>query len=176
MKDISIEYGEALFTLACEADRKKEYGEALLEIARAFEENRDYFLFLQSPAVPVKERHDSLCAVFEGHLPEDVLSFLMLLCEKGRMSCFFEAQKAYQALLDASEHIASATVKSAVPLTETEKARLLEKLKTVLTCEVAATYVIDEALMGGVVIEVDGRIIDGSLRRRLSEVKGVIAK
>ena len=40
--------------------------------------------------------------------------------------------------------------------------------------QVRAEYVVDKELLGGLVVEVDGNILDGSLRQRLSEVKEVI--
>ena len=174
MKDIGNEYGTALFLLACENDKMKEYGKALTEVAAAFEEEAAYFEFLKNPAIPARERGASLTAVFENALPEEVLSFLLLLCDKGRMPIFFEAFKSYKALLDAAEHVANAHVTSAVELTAEEKVKLLDKLKTVSRSDVVATYAIDASLLGGLIIEIDGKIIDGSLRHRLSEIKGVI--
>ena len=174
MKEIANEYGTALFMLAVENNAAKDYAKALDTVAAAFSDNEAYYAFLQNPAIPFGERQASLAAVFEGHLPEEVLSFLLLLCEKGRTACFFEAKRIYDALLAAKEHIAVAYVTSATALSDQEKARLIEKLKTVLASEVEAIYAIDPSLLGGVMIEVDGKVFDGTLRHRLSEVKGVM--
>ena len=174
MHEIGSEYGTALFMLAAENNQKREYQRALATVKAAFSENPDYFAFLQSPAIEKSERLASLEAVFAVDLPEYVLSFLMLLLDKGRLSFFFECCEAYEELLAASEHVAADKITSALPLTEDEKEKLIQKLKKLCRAEVIATYEIDEAILGGVIIEVDGKIIDGSLRHRLIEIKGVM--
>ena len=80
------------------------------------------------------------------------------------------------ALLDASERISNARVTSAVELTEDEKNRLCKRLCEKLKAEVKIEYFIDEGLLGGLIVEVDGTVIDGSLRHRLREVKEVMNK
>ena len=96
------------------------------------------------------------------------------MCEKGRIGYFFEVKKAYDALLSASQRVMSITVKSAVPLTDEEKQRLKDKLESLNHCTADIQYVVDEALIGGVVIETDGKVIDGSIRNRLQQIEEVI--
>jgi len=174
MKDLGHEYGTALFMLAIENGEMQAYKDALALVAEILEAEKVYYDFLQNPAIAAKERSACIASAFGKALPREVLSFLQLLCEKGRMSCFFEAVKTYFALYDAACRVANVTVTSATSLTDEEKKKLENKLKTVSGQTVAATYAVDPALLGGIIIEMDGKIIDGSLRRRLSELKGVI--
>ncbi|MBQ3134586.1 MAG: ATP synthase F1 subunit delta [Oscillospiraceae bacterium] len=174
MAEISKEYAQALFLLACEEGRQKEYGQVLEQVKAVFEDQPDYPQLLASPAIPVAERLRTIEVAFADMTPEHVLSYLKLLCEKGRIGCFVESVNAYQALLDASEHIANAKITSAVELTEAEKQKLQLALERRCKGQVRAEYVVDESLLGGMVVEVDGSILDGSLRQRLSEVKEVI--
>ena len=88
---------------------------------------------------------------------------------------FSDCVAAYEALLREWKQTSVAEVVSAVELTEDEKTRLLAKLEAVCGHAVVAEYRIDESLMGGVSITVDGKVMDGSIRRRLHEVKEVIA-
>ena len=111
---------------------------------------------------------------FAGLIPEQVLSYLQLLCEKGRMPYFMESVEEYQQLLDASERIVNAKVTSAVELTEEEKQKLISKLEMMEKGKVRAEYFVDASLLGGLIVEVDGKVMDGSLRHRLHEVKEVM--
>ena len=176
MAEISKEYGQALFMLACEEGRQKEYGQVLAQMKAVFEDQPDYAQLLVSPAIPMQERLRIIEVAFADLAPEHVLSYLKLLCEKGRIGCFVESVEVYQGLLDASEHVSNATITSAVELTEEEKQKLQLALER--RCkgqvQVRAEYVVDKELLGGLVVEVDGNILDGSLRQRLSEVKEVI--
>ena len=174
MTDVGKEYGAALFMLACEAGKKREYATALNMIRECFKEHSDYPVFLSSPSVPLSKRLSAIEAAFAGRLPEQVLSFLMLLCEKGRIDCFSVSADEYNALLDHSEHISNAKVTSAEPLTAAEKTKLRKKLESVYKGEVHIEYFTDKDLLGGLVVEVDGSIMDGSLRQRLRDVKDVM--
>ena len=174
MTDISREYGTALFALACEGQSQEEYALSLETVERAFEQNPDYAEFLSSPSVPLSERLASLDACFGDRLPEHILSMLKLLCEKRRLFCLGEAVREYMALLDASKHVSSARITSAVPLTDDEKRRLIQKLESVCHGKVNAEYFVDGAVLGGLVVEIDGKVMDGTLRQRLRNVKEVM--
>ncbi len=176
MTEKSKEYGTALFSLALEEKTEKEYLEALEGISEVFQENPDYVEFLASPGIPKAERIAALDAAFTGHYPEYVLSFLKLLCEKGHIRSFYACVSEYKKLLDVKEHISKATVVSAVELTASEKERLQQKLEKMSGRYVELTCSVDESLMGGMIIEMDGKIMDGSLKRRLQEVKEVMSR
>ena len=174
MTEIGKEYGEALFLLACEAGRQKEYARALETVSVVFSKEPQYTEILASPAIPLKERLAVAETAFSAALPEQVLSFLMLLCEKGRLSFFDQAVEEYRALLAASERIFEAKVTSAVLLTEEEKKKLIAKLERTYGGSVRAEYFVDEAILGGLIVEVEGKTMDGSLRHRLHRVKEVL--
>ena len=176
MTDIAKEYGTALFMLACEENEKKSYAQALKTVKETFLEYPQYTELLSSPSISLKERIGVIEKTFSGVVPEHVLSYLKLLCEKGRMQCFLESVDEYNALLDASEHVANAKITSAVELTDAEKEKLINKLELTEKCKVCAEYFVDATLLGGLIVEVDGRIMDGSLRHRLQEVKEVMNK
>lgn len=175
MNEISREYASALFALARENGAEEEYARGLSAIDAAFREIPQYVDFLSSHGIPKEERISALFAAFSGRVPTHVLSFLSLLCEKGRVHEFSACAAAYEELLREWKKTSVATVVSAVPLTEDEKARLVAKLEAVCGHAVTAEYRVDESLVGGVSITVDGKVMDGSIRRRLQEVKEVIA-
>ncbi len=174
MNDVSREYGSALYMVAREDDDVKTYMDGLNVVADAFFDEPEYMLFLSSPDVPLNQRVSSLEAVFGNAVPQKLVSFLQLLCEKGRIECFNDAKTTFLELYEDWKHILKITVKSAVPLTESEKERLTNKLESVYKCSLSVDYVIDASLIGGVVIETEDKVIDGSLKSRLQQVKEVI--
>ncbi len=174
MNEIAKEYGTALFMLACEKNEQKTYAEALESIKKTFLEDPQYTELLSSPGISLKERLCFIDEAFSNRVPEYVVSYLKLLCEKGRIQYFMESADEYKALLDASAHISNVKITSAVELTDTEKQKLINRLELMEKGKVHAEYFIDEALLGGLIIEVDGKVMDGSLRHRLHEVKEVM--
>ena len=174
MNDIGKEYGAALFMLASEENARDEYVVSLEKLISVFKENPDYIEFLSSPGIPLGERISAIETAFLDILPTNVLSFVQLMCEKGRIENFFEAAEEYKSLLEASKHISCAKVTSAVELEEGEKIRLVDKLRAISGGEVNVEYIIDSSIMGGLIVELDDKIMDGSLRNHLREVKDVI--
>jgi len=174
MTEISKEYGTALYMLACENNKKEEYADGLSVISDAFTENPEYITFLSSPGIPLEERLGAIDAAFKESICEDVLSYIKLICEKGRISCFFESAEEYNTLLKESQKIVNVKVVSAVELTEDEKEKLNKGLEKKLSSGINTSYVIDESLIGGILIEADGKILDGSVRTRLRDIKDVI--
>lgn len=176
MTEKSKEYGTALFSLAMEEKAEKEYAEALDMIAGLFQENPEYMEFLASPGIPKAERIEAIDQAFGSSLPEYVVSFLKLLCEKGHIRSFQSCVSEYKKLLDVSLNISKAKVVSAVELTKEQKERLQQKLEKMSGHFVELNCSVDASLMGGMVIEMDGKVIDGSLQRRLQEVKEVMSR
>lgn len=176
MNDVSREYGSALYMVACEDDHVKTYIDGLNVVAESFSNEPEYILFLSSPDVPLNQRISSLEAVFGNVIPQKMVSFLQLLCEKGRIECFQGAKETFLELYEDWKHIMKITVKSAVPLTESEKERLANKLESVYKCSLRMDYVVDATIIGGVVIETEDKVIDGSVKSRLQQVKEVIER
>ena len=174
MKEISKQYAEAIFALACENGQEDTVMEALKTALAVFEQNPEYMELLSSPAIPLTERCAAVVQTFSGGFPEMVVSLLGLMCEKGRIGGYAECVEEYARLLDARRSVVEARVISATPLTEEQKAALKQKLENkcggtvVLSCEVDAT------IMGGLIVEMQGAVMDGSLRQRLLEVKEVM--
>ena len=174
MTDIAKEYAAALFHLACEDKREAEYAEALEQVSAVFSQMPEYLAMLASPSIPLGERLNAIEAAFAGNVPEHILSYLLLLCEKGRISCYPDSAEEYRALYNASRNVARAVVTSAVPLTAEEQEKLQAKLNAMAKGTAVIEYRLDSSLIGGLVVELDGKVMDGSLRHRLSEVKEVM--
>lgn len=175
MKEISREYAQALFELAREQGGEQEFYSALLDMKKEFDAAPEYVQVLSSPNIPAQERCALLEQAFAGRLPEYVLSFVKLMCEKGHIQTFGDCVKEYEGLYHSFCSVVSVRVVSAVELNDSEKENLVAKLEKANACTVQAQYEVDSSLMGGIIIYMDDKIIDGSLRTKLKELKEVIA-
>lgn len=172
--DRAKEYATALFMIAMEENKKKAYAAALETVVRELQETPEYVEFLCAPSIPMSERIGSLHAVFSAQIPEDVLSFVKILCEKDRIRTLETCLSEYMKLYNESKLISWAHVKSAIPLTSEQKTALRLKLEKTSGRNVLLECTVDDTLLGGLIVEMDGKIIDGSLSRRLKEVKEVM--
>lgn len=173
---ISKEYAEALFELASETGAEREFDCALHLIEDELSAQPDYADLLSSPNIPKNERCALLDRAFADSVPEYVLSTAKLLCERGRMRDFGEVVREYDSLYRALELISVAQVTSAVELTNEEKEALTERLEKMCGHTVTSVYTIDPSILGGIVVRMDDTLIDGSLKRKLKDVKEVIGK
>ena len=176
MRNVSREYAEALFILARESNKEQLYGKQLNDLVKLFSEQEEYLIFLCSPSVELSERLNAIEKAFFGRVEDDVLSFVQLLTEKGRISDFNECVKEYNQLLSDLNKVIKVLVKSATTLNDQQVLQIKEKLGAKMGKNVMIEQVIDTSLIGGIIIETEGKIFDGSLKNKLSEIKGVICK
>lgn len=168
------EYAEALFTLAAEENAAEEYLDSLGMLRQLFEENPDYAEFLNSPAIALSERLASIDEAFEGKMPEYVVSFLKVLCENGKMRTVTGCIDEFIKLAREFSNRAVATVYSAVELSGEQKNSICKKLEKLTAKSIDPIYIIDESLIGGIKVEVDGKTFDSSIKHRLGEIKDVM--
>ncbi len=176
MSNISMEYAKALFMLAMENDTAKSYEGALELVSGLFAENPDYIKLFSSYSIPLDERLGAIDKAFSDALPKDVLSFLKLLCEKRHIDEFFECAIEFKGMVSEISKVSYAKVTSAVELNDAEKVSLKEKLEKISGHIVELEYAIDKSILGGLVVEMDGKIMDSSLRKHLKDVKEVMNK
>ncbi len=176
MNEVGKEYGAALYLLGREENCVEQLREDIDTLSRLFENEKEYLSFLQTPAVPMEARLASLFEVCSALVSPHAVSFVQLLLEKGRLARFGEARDAFVALYEEAARMLKVKIRSAVALDDGQKQRLQTKLETVYSAKVYITYEIDPSLIGGVVMETEDQVTDGSIRHRLQEVKEVIER
>lgn len=168
-------YAEALFMLAREENLTDEFYEGLKLVESVLEDQPEYIQFLATPSISKSERTAALAAAFEGRVNSHVLSFLQLMCEQGKIERFFECASEYYRLREWEKGVAVAVVKSAVELTDTQKSDLIKALEKRTGKKVTLDCVVDGTLLGGVAVELDGELLDGSVKSNLKRAREVIS-
>jgi F-type H+-transporting ATPase subunit delta len=174
MRQISKEYASALFAIAEEKDCVRGWADVLAEIDGILRDEPRYLDLLASPEIPPEERKTLLKQSFGGIAEDEIINFASLMCRRGHAKLLPEAIAHYRRLADIRARTRVANVVSAVPLTEEEKKRLTAALEKRSGMKVTLSCAVDASLMGGMVVEMDGRVTDGSVRTRLREIKEVI--
>lgn len=176
MMEMSKEYATALFMLAREKGTEGEFAKSLEQIVGIFSKNPEYIELLATPSISKEERVQIIEDAFGKIAPEHVVSFLKLLCERGRIRQLYECVEVYNKLLDEDMKISVARVVSCVELTKIEKDRLKKRLEKITGRKVILECEVDKSTLGGLVVFVDGKVIDGTLRHRLDEMKDVMSR
>ena len=174
MTDTSKSYADALFSLALETNTVFETLMALKEMRNGIYATEGAIDLLASPSIPKDERCAVLEKAFGDVQPEHVMSFVGVLVQHGHIRELDDCLEAYTQLHDEHCKLSIAHVTSAVALHEGEKAVLIEKLSRKLGRTIHLECAVDPSLLGGLVVQVDGKVIDGSLKHRLQEIKEVM--
>lgn len=176
MTQTNKEYASALFSLATENNAVDQYEKSLLEIGNFFKENPDYTKVLESPAIPLSERIAFIDKAFESTYTEYLVSFIKVLCENGHITEICNCIDEFCDLVRIYKNRTIAFVYYVEPLTEEQKSALLEKLQKISGKVIEPQFIKDESLIGGIKVQIDDKIIDGSIKNRLNKAKGVISE
>ncbi len=174
MTELSREYGEGLYSLCVEESLTSEAMEQLLALKSLFRENPDFCRLLANMSLSKQERVGILDSALRGQVHPYVLNFLKILCERGIISEFEGCVDAFVTFYRRDNQVVEAVVTTSVPLDEEQRARLLEKLRTMTSRQVEICEKVDPAVMGGVLLEMEGKRYDNTLRHRLGAMRQML--
>ncbi|MBI1996819.1 MAG: ATP synthase F1 subunit delta [Deltaproteobacteria bacterium] len=169
-------YTRALFQLARETGQEEKIGQEIEQLYAVFS-GSELQGALTNPAFPMDSRKRILIQVANG-LQLSVLSihFLSLLLERDRLLHLPGIVNCYRRLLNEAKGRVEAKVVSAAGLEATMVERLREQLKGISGKEVVLQQETDPTLLGGLLVELEGKVYDGSVRTQLEKMKQRIAR
>lgn len=174
MADMQNSYAEALFELACEDHIETEMLNAIYDFNKIIEENPEYLTLLNSPMLDKEKKETLIKEALEETFPLEFILFLVYMSEKKLMEIFPQCALEYKLLYDEMKNTVLAKITSAVELTEEEKNKILRKLEMISSKNIFPEYEIDKTLLGGVIVEMNGKIYDGSYRKKFDDLKKVM--
>lgn len=169
-------YGKSLYDLAASEMLSGEIMKQLEMVRDLFRENEDYIRLLQEPSIAKKQRLCLLDQAFGGALHPYVLSFLKILTEKGLLREFYSCAETYRKLYCKDQGMADARVTSAAALEPEQLDLLREKLESISGKKVLLQQRVDSSVLGGLLVEMDGRQYDGTVKGRLSDLRRKLAE
>lgn len=170
----SKDYAAALFSLTCEERAEEKVMAAMEQMDVRLREHPAFAAILFSPTLPTAERERLLQEVLPRNGQDLLLPFFLFFCKGERASHFHECVEEYRRLLQRKNHVTVAMATFALPPTASELSALQSTLKRTHGGEILLEHRVDPSILGGVILEMEGRITDGSLRRRLQSIKEMI--
>jgi len=166
-------YAEAAFEIADRDDTIERWRRDLDEAAAELEADADLKTVLANPALPLDQRRIVAERVFDG-LSRPARNLVLVLVQRGRIEQLPRVAAEFRRLDDLRQGITNATATSAAPLTDTEVRALTARLEQMTGGRIALQTDVDEGLLGGLVVRVGDRLIDGSVRGRLERLRNQI--
>jgi F-type H+-transporting ATPase subunit delta len=157
-------YAQAAFGIARDRNEVSRWRTELGDVATVLSESQLAPMFAD-PAVPTEEKFRVLERVLD--VSPLVMNLAKLLVQKGRAADARAVAEAFNRLADEYEGIAHAEVTTAVPLGGEQVRAIEDRLSAQLGKKVIASTRVDPGIIGGAIVRVGDRLVDGSIRTRL---------
>lgn len=167
-------YARALFELG-ERDGKLDlYREQLQSLVAIFDSHAELRRFMFHPQVKAEVKKDTLKKVFSGDVDKILLNFLMLLVDRRRISGINVIWDEFRRLFNGARNLEEAEVTTAIALSDTAHTALRQKLSEVTGKNIVLHTKVNPSILGGVVVHIGDKLIDGSVVRQLADLRRVL--
>lgn len=168
---IAGRYAAAVFDLAKERGALDAVAGDLDHLSALIAESADLRLLLRSPLIRRDDQGRAMAALAaKAGLGPLVGNVLQLIARNGRLFILSALIAAFKARLAAERGERVARVASAQPLSEAQQAKLKAELSRLLGADVSIDPSVDVSLLGGLVVRLGSRQIDGSLKTKLDRL------
>ena len=165
-------YAQAIFELASEQDQLDQW-DIDLDFVNSVFQDEEFRGLLKHADVPIADKMRATDAVLQEIHPL-VRNMVNLLVTKGLVDVVGDLREAYGDLLDEHRGRQRVQVTSAVQLEPQELERITRFVADLVRKEVVVTTNVDDSILGGVVIQIGDRLLDGSTRSQLDSLRNRI--
>lgn len=176
MTEIGTVYGEALYTLCRDEGVSKIVLDELSVVEICLVQSPEFIRLLRSPALNKAERCDILQHCFHGRVQPYLLNFVKILTEKGYLRHFSDCCRTYHDCFRNDHNILIVTATTPEALNEAQSRRLTEKLSAMTGKTVHLQNRIDGALVGGIMLDYDGKRLEDTIANRLRSIRSILSK
>jgi F-type H+-transporting ATPase subunit delta len=136
------------------------------------DDSQDLRRLVRSPVISADEQAKALAAILaKARISGLTANFLRLIARNRRLFAATDMLKGFRALLARERGEVSADVASAHALTPEQMQQLSDTLRTTIGKNVQINTRVDPSLLGGLIVKVGSKMIDNSLRTKLSNLK-----
>jgi len=168
---VARKYALALFNAAKQRGDLDAVSADLMSLRDLYQADPRFRNFLLAPDVTDDRKQQFVAAVLGGKLKPLSREFLGLLLTKGRFSMLEAAASHFEQLVEAERGIVRVRATTAVALTDANRTQLTASLMALTGHKVLLAEDVDPRILGGVVVHVGGKIIDGSVKAALAELR-----
>ena len=166
---VSKIYAVAFFDIALEEDNILGILQLLDDMKNLYETNIEFKEFMKSPIIKKDQKLDMIKKVCSSH--QDIEQEIMLyLVKKNRLDEISNIAYEYRELYYSKENIIGIKGIFSVELTLEQKEKLIGKLEKITNKKINFEQEIDPALIGGGILKIGDKILDGSIRTQLAQM------
>jgi F-type H+-transporting ATPase subunit delta len=176
MRDPTIahNYAETLVSLARKAGDLAGWGAMITDVASALQRDEQLTLFLNSPRIAAERKNAVLASAFQDRLPRLFVRFLQAVVSHRRQALIPQIAIEYGNIVDALENRVHALVTVAREPDAATQSTIQSGVSRALGKTVVPHYSVNPDILGGIIVRVGDTVMDGSVRRRLANLRAVL--
>jgi F-type H+-transporting ATPase subunit delta len=163
-------YARALFELALAQKAGDPVRRGLRAVVRATAESLELRTVLEHPAISAEKKRAVVGGVWKDE-PELVRRLVVLLAQRERLDLVSEIERVYSQLWNAHRGAVEVEALTVAPLSEAQAQSLSASLRRLTGREVELVSTVAPDILGGVVVRLEGRVYDGSVRGKLRALR-----
>lgn len=175
-KQVDTTYGNALFELAVEENKVDSLYEEAQSLTELLKENEELVKLLGHPHIDKDEKKKIIEDIFSGRVSDEITGLMVMVVEKGHIGSITDIFNYFIKQVKKHKNIGVAGVVSAVALSDSQKAAIEKRLIETTGYDTMETdYSVDKSLIGGLVIRIEDRVVDSSIKTQLETLSKKLA-
>lgn len=171
---VSKRYALALFEAGKELGKIDAFKDELTLLKNVFHSEDRLLDILGHPRINKTEKKELIDKIWGDKVSQEIMNFLYILIDKRRESNILDIEEEYEELYNKEKNIVKVVAKTAIPMEDKAKEKLKDVLGEKLGKTIELSNIIDESIMGGVLLKIEDKLIDGSLKGQLDAIGKVI--
>ena len=176
MKDIlaANRYAEALLETVRAIGKDEEMEAELESLSTSLKDAPEIEKFLHHPQIDIEQKNQWFKKVYSEQdktVSDILLKFITVLFKKNRFDLIHEISSAFKRMADEAQGQATAWIKTSIPLEIRSEQAIVSKLEKIAGYKIRVRKELDPSLIGGVVVKIRNKILDGSVKNRIHNLK-----
>ncbi|TCW39257.1 F0F1 ATP synthase subunit delta [Laceyella sacchari] len=164
---VAKRYAKALFEVAAEQKCLDGVERDLKKVTATFNASPELVAWVGHPSTSSAQKREVFDKLF-ADVNQYTKNLLYVLADRRRENIVFDLAQAFNELANEARGIAEAQVTTAFPLTEENKAEIVQAFEPIIGKKIKITEKVDSDILGGVIVQVGDRLFDGSLKTKLA--------
>jgi F-type H+-transporting ATPase subunit delta len=169
-KLVSSRYALALFEAGLDIGKIDEFNKELDFLKVIFEKEVKLLQILNHPRISKDEKKQLIDKIFKEKLSQEMINFLYILVDKRREGFILDIVEEYKERFNEHKNILNVVAITAIPMEKQSKDKLQVVLSNKLNKKIQLSNKVDKTIIGGVLLKVESKIIDGTVKGQLESI------
>ncbi len=164
-------YARALYSITQDRGITDKIKEEMISVKKVFNDEPKIQKILEQKQIPFYDKQKLISNVFGSSLSQISLGVLTILLKRGRILLLGEIIDEFCRMIAAEKGELKVEVKTALKISESSKRELSKALSDITGAKVSLDVHIDETIIGGIVVRIGDKVIDGSIKGELANLR-----